>query len=549
MILMLQIYEIKLGVDQGEELLPIRILDKLHLDSRVWVVAEWQPVKKSLDARDKGRIHWIYNLRFSLRRADGNKVYEEQLLKQARAQKVRLEKPADEAYVIPEVFGHDGLRPVVVGFGPCGIFAAYVLAKAGLRPIVIERGRPVEERTHHVDAFWRYGILKEDSNVLFGEGGAGTFSDGKLTTGTSDPRKNFVLQTFAAAGGGDDILYLSKPHLGTDILKTVVQSLRREIISLGGEVLFGQKLVGCGTGQDGKVNKIIIEKADPAHTGAVVSEIAADQVILAIGHSARDTIRKLCEHGLTMEQKPFSMGVRIQHPQEMIDQSQYGGSASLPKLPAADYKLSCKASDGRGVYTFCMCPGGQVVAASSAPGTICTNGMSERARDGTFANSAILVDVRPADFGGGHPLDGIGFQQKAEAAAYALRHELLTGETSETSETAETANEYTPLRETIREFTGAHSLLAKCLPDFVTRGIREALPVFGRRIGGFDGEDALLFGPETRSSSPVRLLRGETMQSNIPGIYPCGEGAGYAGGIMSAAVDGIKAAEQILKTL
>ncbi|MDR0875163.1 MAG: NAD(FAD)-utilizing dehydrogenase [Clostridiales Family XIII bacterium] len=560
---MLQIYEIKLDVGQPEDVIPGRILDKLHLDERVWTVSGWRPVKKSVDARDKGRIQWVYALRFSLKRTDGKRVDESRLVEQAKAHKVRLEIAAEANYIIPKVHGDAGFRPVVVGFGPCGIFAAYVLAKAGLRPIVLERGRPIEERTYHVDAFWKYGILKENSNVLFGEGGAGTFSDGKLTTGTSDPRKTFVLETFAAAGGGEDILYLGKPHLGTDVLKTVVQRLRKEIISLGGEVRFGQKMVGVGTSPNGCVAKVLIEVIDRETAPNAnkksehIVEIDAEQVILAIGHSARDTVRELYAHGVTMEQKPFSMGVRIQHPQELINESQYGKDyrqkySRSPScafvLPAAEYKLSCKASDGRGVYTFCMCPGGQVVAASSEPGTICTNGMSERARDGAFANSAVLVDVRPADFGSDHPLAGIDVQRKSEEAAYAFRQELLeAGGVTINRNDGEETHEYTPLQESIREFAGANSLLTKCLPDFVTQGIREALPVFGRRISGFDGEAAQLFGPETRSSSPVRILRDETLQSSIPGLYPCGEGAGYAGGIMSAAVDGIKAAEQILE--
>lgn len=574
---MLQIYDIELALDQSQEVLAQRVLSKLHLDSDVWTVTDLKLVKKSVDARDKGRIRWVYTLRFSLKRTDGAAVDEEQLVRQARSRKVKLEIFSGADYAIPLVSKQEGPRPVVVGFGPCGIFAAYLLAKAGLRPIVLERGRPVEERIRHVAAYWEDGILREDSNVLFGEGGAGTFSDGKLTTGIGDGRKTFVLKTFAAAGGGEDILYLAKPHLGTDVLTVVVSNLRREILSLGGELRFGQKLVGIGADASGRVSHVIVKPVYPESPNAGSAtgnryQLEAKQVVLAIGHSARDTTRELFASGLVMQQKPFSMGVRIEHPQKLINESQYGTSSRNPVLPVADYKLSCKAGNGRGVYTFCMCPGGQVVAASAEAGTICTNGMSARARDGHWANSAVLVDVRPTDFENDHPLAGMDLQRAVEEKAFALRQELLraatadkmaaastmatTGKTVVASKIAtntmaaasKTVHAYTPLCETISDFIGGQSLLARCLPDFVTQGIKDALPCFGRKIRGFDGETAKLYGPETRSSSPVRFLRDETMQGNIRGVYPCGEGAGYAGGIMSAAVDGIKAAEHIIGT-
>ncbi|MDR0854273.1 MAG: NAD(FAD)-utilizing dehydrogenase [Clostridiales Family XIII bacterium] len=541
---MLQIYDVKLDVRKDEKALPFQILSKLHLDDRIWGVSDWKPVRKSLDARDKERLRWVYTVRFSLKRTDGKKVDEARILEQATSRKVKIEISAENNYSIPLIQGYDGPRPVIVGFGPCGIFAAYVLAKAGLCPIVLERGRSIEERAHHVEAYWKDGILREDSNVLFGEGGAGTFSDGKLTTGIGDARKTFVLETFSGLGGGDEILYLGKPHLGTDVLKSVVRNLRNAIISLGGEIRFGQKLTQICVDETGVLTKVISENTQAA-AGAeakdkTITEIETDDLVLAIGHSARDTAKALLEQGLIIEQKPFSMGVRIQHSQELIDRSQYGKEydKKYGKLPAAEYKLSCKAADGRGVYTFCMCPGGEVVAAASEAGTICTNGMSERARDGQFSNSAILVDVRTTDFESSHPLAGMEFQRKVEEKAFAIRQELL-----------ETGNAYTPLAETVKEFSSEESILAKCLPSFITDGVTDALPIFGRKIAGFDDERAQLFGPETRSSSPIRILRDEHLQANIPGVYPCGEGAGYAGGIMSAAVDGIKAAEQIIREL
>ena len=534
---MLQINEIKLDIGQSEKTLPKKILGKLHLDDKVWLVSECRPIKKSLDARDKGRLRWVYTLCFSLKRTDGNKVYEEQILKHAKTKNVKLDIYKKYVYTIPLVQDTDRKRPVIVGFGPCGIFAAYILAHAGLRPIVLERGRPVEERAHHVESYWKEGILRENSNVLFGEGGAGTFSDGKLVSSIGDSRKSFVLETFAKSGGGEDILYLSKPHLGTDILQTIVRNLRLEIISLGGEILFGQKLTKIKTDSGGHVVGVVTETTHPEAGDMTVTEIETDNVVLAIGHSARDTIWELLKQGLSMEQKPFSMGLRIRHPQATINKSQYGQSAAIHSLPAADYKISCNAASGRGVYTFCMCPGGQIIAASSEHGTICTNGMSERARDGDYANSALLVDVRPADFESDHPLAGIEFQRRVEEKAYMLRQDLPKDDET---------NAYTPLSETVSDFTGNNSILARCLPDFVTAGIRDALPFFGKRIEDFNDKDVLLFGPETRSSSPVRITRGENLQSNISGLYPCGEGAGYAGGIMSAAVDGIKVAEQII---
>jgi uncharacterized FAD-dependent dehydrogenase len=423
----------------------------------------------------------------------------------------------------------------------------------------LERGYPVEERAKAVAAFWRGGELDEDNNVLFGEGGAGTFSDGKLTSGIHDPRKAYVLDAFADAGGGEEIRYLASPHLGTDVLRTVVRNIRKEIIRLGGVILFTSKFVGFEVDGAGRLSRVLYKYAgkkkvagcdwiagtSPAMTGAAspdagcgVQGVFARHLVLATGHSARDTLAVLREAGLSMARKPFSMGVRIEHRQQMIDESQYGRDFEKTYgmrmreagLGAASYKLSTKTLDSRGVYTFCMCPGGTVITAASEKGGLFTNGMSSRARDGSYANSAVLVDVRPEDLPGEDLFAGIALQREMEQKAFKLAHER-----------------YEALTSTVGQFGNAEDRLAQCLPGFVVDGILYALPVFGRKIPGFDDPDVKLYGPETRSSCPVRVLRDETLQANVKGVFPCGEGAGYAGGIMSAAVDGLKAAERIVE--
>jgi uncharacterized FAD-dependent dehydrogenase len=441
-------------------------------------------------------------------------------------------------------------RPLVVGFGPCGIFAAYVLAKAGLRPIVLERGKAIEARGADVTNFWQRGLLNEDSNVLFGEGGAGAFSDGKLTTGLSDPRKHFVLHTLVDAGGGEDLLYLGKPHIGTDVLRDVVGNLRREILGLGGEIRFGNRLVGVETDRNGRVTHAMLEEGE---------SIPFSQMILAIGHSARDTVQMLYDRGLSMAQKPFSMGFRIEHAQAMIDENQYGRefqdiygfTITEGGLPRAEYKLSHRCGDGRGVYTFCMCPGGTVIPVASEAGGICTNGMSNRARDSGFANSAVLADVPVSDFGSDHPLAGLTLQREIERRAYEISSALSGSDVSETTmkfdrQSAEEAHGYRPLTETIGRLATSESLMARCLPSTIIANLLEALPHLGRKLKGFDDASTRIYGPETRSSSPLRIWRGQDFQSNIRGLYPCGEGAGFAGGIMSAAIDGIRVAEAVI---
>ena len=423
-------------------------------------------------------------------------------------------------------------RPIIVGSGPAGLFAALILAKSGARPILLERGKPVEERQKDIERFQATGILNPQSNVQFGEGGAGTFSDGKLNSGISSPYCKEVLNTFYRHGAPEEICYDAKPHIGTDYLRTVVRSVREEICSLGGEIHFEEQLL-----------ELIVREGKIA--GAVGKQTyETDRVILAIGHSARDTFAMLEKAGVPMAAKAFSVGVRIEHPQKLIDRAQYRNSA--PWLGAADYKLSHHTAGGRGVYTFCMCPGGVVMGAAGEEGGVVTNGMSFHARNGANANSALLVGISPADFGE-RPSDGVAFQRVLEQAAYAaggggykapaqrLEDFLLHRKTAEFGCVAPS------YRPGVTPYD-----LNTLLPGYVTAAMQEAIPVFDRRLKGFALADAVLTGVETRSSSPVRILRDETFQSTVKGLYPIGEGAGYAGGIMSSAVDGIKCALSIL---
>ena len=426
-------------------------------------------------------------------------------------------------------------RPIVIGCGPAGLFAAYIMAKAGAKPLLLERGKAVEQRQADILAFQQTRILNPESNVQFGEGGAGTFSDGKLNSGISNPLCRAVLEIFAAHGAPEEILYEAKPHIGTDKLIGTVRSMREEIIALGGEVHFEEKVSDLLISQ-GKICGVIGKQTYPASC-----------VILAIGHSARDTFQMLYEKSISMEQKAFSVGARIEHPQGLINQAQYGSDASY--LEAADYKLSYHTTEGRGVYTFCMCPGGSVIAAASEQGGVVTNGMSNYARDEQNANSALLVGIAPSDYDCGHPLDGISFQRKLEQAAfeaggrdYSAPAQRVEDFLSRRPSTAFGAVNPSYLPQAIPYD------LWKILPEYVCRSMAEAIPVFDRRLKGFALPDAVLTGVETRSSSPVRILRDEHLQSlNVAGLYPAGEGAGYAGGIMSSAVDGIRCALKILE--
>ncbi len=485
-------------------------------------------VRRSVDARKKPDVRIIYTVDVEV---SGN---EGKILRSSGCKRAAIAK--NEYYRAPKTSVVPENRPVVVGFGPAGMFAALVLALSGLKPLVLERGDDALTRNEKVQHFFETGELDTESNVQFGEGGAGTFSDGKLNTGVNNVRIGWILEQFVKAGAREDILYDAKPHVGTDVLLEVVQNLRKRIISLGGEVRFGAKVTGLLL-DNGKVKGVSLENGE---------QITADHLILAIGHSARDTFAMLNQLQIPMEPKPFAIGVRIEHKQSMIDRSQYG-TDDLP-LPPADYKLVKHLEDGT-VYTFCMCPGGYVVAAASEKEKVVTNGMSCADRDGENANAALLVTVNPSDFPYGGPLGGVQWQRELEAKAYAVSGsyrapaqkvgDFLKGQPSTASGNVKPT--YRP---------GVYWCdLKDVLPEKITGALKEALPQLDRNLAGFAYPDAVLTAPETRSSSPVRILRDESRQSAVKGLYPCGEGAGYAGGIMSAAVDGILCAEAVIAAL
>lgn len=429
-------------------------------------------------------------------------------------------------------------RPVIIGSGPAGLFAALTLAKYGAKPIVIERGKDVDSRSADVELLFKYGYLNTSSNIQFGEGGAGTFSDGKLNTGTNDSRATHVLRTFVEFGAQEEILINAKPHIGTDVLKNVIKNIRKEIISLGGEFMFGTTVTDLNI-KDGRLTGVTVTK------GNSTEKITTDCAVLAIGHSARDTFEMLLNKGVTLQQKPFSMGVRVEHRAESVNKSQYGKLAQ--KLPTADYKLNAKDSTGRGVYTFCMCPGGFVVNASSEEGLICTNGMSYSKRDGRNSNSAVLVSIYPEDFGSSSPLAGVELQRAVERKAYEFGGKNYCAPIETVgSFLSGNANKIGSVKPTFEPGVTL-TKIEKIFPEYINKGLRDGLSAFANRMPAFKAEDAILTAAETRSSSPVRIVRNEKLEAlNVKGLYPCGEGAGYAGGIVSAAVDGIKCAEMIL---
>ncbi len=526
---MIRIPEVKLSLEQDESSLIREISKKFQISEEI--IKSYRIFKKSIDARKKKDINFVYTV-------DIEVDNEEALLKK-HGKKGIIKTPIlkyDYELKAPKEF----TRPIVVGLGPAGLFAGLVLAQMGFKPIILERGKSVDERAKDIDLFWQTGKLNTESNVQFGEGGAGTFSDGKLTTLIKDPRCRKVLEEFVRAGAPEEILYINKPHIGTDILRDVVKNIRNTIISFGGEVRFNSK-----------VTDLLIE--DSRVTGLKVNGeevIQSDNIMLALGHSARDTFYMLYDKGLEISQKGFSIGVRIEHPQSLINENQYGSFANHKKLGAADYKLSAHFDNGRSAYTFCMCPGGMVVAAASEENMVVTNGMSYHARDKENANSALLVGVVPEDYGSDHPLAGVEFQRKWERLAFKAGGgnyrapaqrvgDFLKDRPSENM--GDINATYTP---------GVNMTdLRTCLPDYVTDTLKLALVDFDRKIKGFASEDAVMTGVESRSSSPIRILRDENLQSNIRGIYPVGEGAGYAGGIVSAAVDGIRVAEEVARII
>ena len=515
-----------LRLEEGEPLDALRKKAAKKLGVPETEIVSLRPVKVSLDARKKNDIHYSCSAAVSLRRG------EEKALRRG------AEPYTEPVYDIPRVRTDE--RPVIAGFGPAGMFAALVLARAGARPIVLERGKDVDARLRDVEAFRRGGALDPESNVQFGEGGAGTFSDGKLNTSTHDGRIFWVLREFAAHGAPERVTWEAKPHIGTDVLVDVVRSIREEIVALGGEVRFGARLDGL-VAENGALAALRVSEAGEE------TLLPCRRLILAVGHSARDSFEMLHTLGVPMERKSFSMGLRIEHRQEDIDRAQYGRPRG--KLPPADYSLSVHLPDGNSAYTFCMCPGGKVFAAASEGGGVVTNGMSYSDRGGENANAALLVTLHAEDFPGEGVLAGMRWQRELERAAYRYTGSYrapaqLAGDFLARRKSAGPGR-VTPSYEPGVVWGELHAFL----PERVTDVLEQAIPALGQKLRGFDDPEAVLTAPETRSSSPVRILRDGTLQSALRGLYPCGEGAGYAGGITSAAVDGMRCAEAVLQAM
>ncbi|MEZ9345729.1 NAD(P)/FAD-dependent oxidoreductase [Vibrio splendidus] len=527
---MIRLTEIKLPLDHEESAIQDAIEAKLGINADQ--VLSFNIFKRGYDARKKSKILLIYTL-------DVLVENEAELLEQFISDPHIKVTPDMEYKFVAKAVENQTERPVVIGFGPCGLFAGLVLAQMGFNPIIVERGKEVRERTKDTFGFWRKRTLNTESNVQFGEGGAGTFSDGKLYSQVKDPKHygRKVIEEFVAAGAPEEILYVSKPHIGTFKLVTMIEKMRASIIELGGEIRFSTRVDDVHM-EDGQITGLTLSNGE---------EIKTRHVVLAVGHSARDTFEMLHERGVYMEAKPFSVGFRIEHKQAMIDEARFGKNAGNPILGAADYKLVHHCKNGRTVYSFCMCPGGTVVAATSEEGRVVTNGMSQYSRAERNANSAIVVGIDPERDYPGDALAGIRLQRELESAAYVLGGEnydapaqkigdFLKGR--DPSEIGEVKPSFTP---------GIHLTdISKALPDFAIEAIREAIPAFEKKIKGFSTPDGLLTGVETRTSSPVCIKRGKDFQSiNLKGFFPAGEGAGYAGGILSAGIDGIKAAEAL----
>ena len=535
---MLRLTDIKLDLDHAEGEIKAAVLKRLDLKPQD--LLGYSVYRRAVDARKRSAIALIYTLDIEVRN-------EAALLR--RLSRDRNVAPApDEGYRLKaRPPGAPASRLVVIGSGPCGLLAGLVLAQMGFRPLILERGKVVRERTKDTWALWRRSVLNPESNVQFGEGGAGTFSDGKLYSQIKDPHHygRKVLTEFVKAGAPPEILIVAKPHVGTFRLVTIVEQIRATVEALGGEYRFQSKVedIEIDVRADGTRQVRGVVLADGSH-------IATDHVVLAIGHSARDTFQMLFDRGVAIEAKPFSIGARIEHPQSLIDRCRYGERAGHPLLGAADYKLVHHGSNGRSVYSFCMCPGGTVVAATSEPGRVVTNGMSQYSRNERNANAGIVVGITPADYPG-HPLAGVAFQRHFEELAFAAGGGTYAAP-------AQRVGDFLACREsiTLGEVVPSYrpgvqpSDLAACLPDFAVEAIREALPAFERQIKGFALDDAVLTGVETRTSSPIRICRDDSLQSvNTRGLYPAGEGAGYAGGILSAGVDGIRIAEAVAASM
>lgn len=526
---MIRVNNVHIPLDYDDAAVRKRICRELRVDNSA--VKSVSIFRRSVDARKKDNIFFLCAVDVVLN------INEDGVLKKAK----NASKVKPYTYDVSKWRG--GASPLVVGMGPAGLFAALILAQSGANPIVIERGKDVDSRTADVNKFWTDGTLNTSSNVQFGEGGAGTFSDGKLNTGTKDSRQRKVLLEFVGHGAPEEILYDAKPHIGTDKLKLTVKKLREEIIELGGRVMFETKLTGFHSA-DGKITAAVVE------SNGKTDIIETDSVILAIGHSARDTFEMLYEKKLPIEAKPFSVGARIEHLREEIDRSQYGRFAGNKALGAANYKMNVHTSNGRGAYTFCMCPGGKVVNASSEQNRLCTNGMSEFARNEPNSNAALLVGVSPEDYRSDSPLGGMYFQRELEEKAFALGGGGFRAPVQRVGDfinNKKSDNLGEVLPSIGPDFT--LSDLNTILPEEISRSMKEAIISMGRKLQGFDSPDAVLTGLETRSSSPIRILRNvDTLESvGLKGLYPCGEGAGYAGGIISAAVDGIKCAEKVIE--
>ena len=532
---MLSIQQIQLPITHSEDELQNKIAGLLGLSFEE--VKNFKITKRAIDSRKKRlMIYFVYSVTVELE--NESKVLKSGAVKK-NTKHHRIEIIEPYVYKLPKVdVKKFTKRPIVVGTGPAGMFSALLLAKAGLKPLVVERGGDVDSRVKDVENFMKTGELNEKSNIQFGEGGAGTFSDGKLNTLITNPRIKYIFDEFVKAGAPDSILWDAKPHIGTDKIRNVAKNIRKQIIELGGEVRFDTMLTDIKTSK-GKLTSVILNEKE---------EVETDTLVLALGYSARDTYEMLYKRKLSIEQKPFSIGVRIEHKAEMINKSQYDKFYNNKELGAAKYKLVSHSDDNRSVYTFCMCPGGYVMPSASEIGGVVTNGMSEYAQDGENSNSALLVNVNSKDFGSDHPLAGIEFQREWERKAFELGGSnyhapaQLVGDFLVDNKSSDHKS-ITPTYKPGVKYTSLYT----CLPEYVINSLKEALPKLDNKIKGFAHPDAVLTGIETRSSSPLRITRdSETLQSNIVGIYPAGEGAGYAGGIVSSAVDGMRVAEAVL---